>query len=152
MLCNINTVYDFSFRLIFCNQCSFKCSNTFFFFNFFAQCSFLNIISFSRNHFMSHMYALGFPGGSVVKKLPANEGDMDSISELAKSPGKGNGNQHQYSCLGNPMDRRSLRTYSPWDCERVRHNLVTKQWQRVWFGSLFVCLQIWVMDVKISMP
>ena len=54
------------------------------------------------------MYALGFPGGSVVKKLPANAGDVDSIPGLGKSPGKGNDNQHQFSCLGNHMDRRSL--------------------------------------------
>ena len=54
------------------------------------------------------MYALGFSGGSVVKTLPANAGDVDSIPGLGKAPGKGHGNQHQYACLGNPMARRSL--------------------------------------------
>ena len=48
---------------------------------------------------------LGFPGGSVVKNPPANEGDMGSIPGLGRSPGEGNGNPLQYSCLGNPMDR-----------------------------------------------
>ena len=47
----------------------------------------------------------GFPGGSVVKNLPANAGDADLIPGLGQSPGIGNGNPLQYSCLGNPMDR-----------------------------------------------
>ena len=54
----------------------------------------------------------GFPGGSVVKNLPANaedEGDWGSISGSGKCPGGGNGNLLQYSCLGNPMDRRAWR-------------------------------------------
>ena len=44
-------------------------------------------------------------GGSVVNNPPANAGDMDLIPELRRSPGEGNGNPLQYSCLGNPMDR-----------------------------------------------
>ena len=39
------------------------------------------------------------------KELLANEGDMVLIPDLGKSPGKGNGNPLQYSCLRNPMDR-----------------------------------------------
>ena len=46
----------------------------------------------------------GFPGGSAVKNPPANEGDADSIPGWARSPGEGNGNTLQYSCLENPMD------------------------------------------------
>ena len=45
-----------------------------------------------------------FPGGSVVKNLPANAGDMGSIPGSGRSPGVGNGNPLQHSCLGNPMD------------------------------------------------
>ena len=45
------------------------------------------------------------PCGSVVKNLPANVGDMGSIPGSRKSPGEGNGNPIQYSCLGNPMGR-----------------------------------------------
>ena len=48
---------------------------------------------------------MSFPGGSVVKNLPANAGDMGSIPGSGRSPGEGNGNTFQYSCLGNPMDR-----------------------------------------------
>ena len=44
-------------------------------------------------------------GGSVVKNAPANAGDAGSIPVLGRSPGEGNGNPSQYSCLGNPMDR-----------------------------------------------
>ena len=47
----------------------------------------------------------GFPGGSVVKNLPANAGDKGSIFGLGRPPGKGNGNLLQYSCLENLMDR-----------------------------------------------
>ena len=46
-----------------------------------------------------------FPGGSVVKNLPANAGDAGSVPELGRSPGEGNGNSLQYSCLGNPTNR-----------------------------------------------
>ena len=48
---------------------------------------------------------LGFPGGSVVKNPPANAGDVGLIPGLGRTPGEGNGNPLQYSCLGNPMDR-----------------------------------------------
>ena len=45
------------------------------------------------------------PGDSVVKNPPANEGDSGSIPGSGKSPGEGNGNPLQYSCMENPMDR-----------------------------------------------
>ena len=48
---------------------------------------------------------MGFPGGSVVKNPPVNAGDVSSIPESGRSPGEGNGNPLQYSCLDNPMDR-----------------------------------------------
>ena len=53
--------------------------------------------------------SLGFPGGSVVNNLPANAGDTGSIHGFGRSPGEGNGNTLQYSCLGNPMDRGAWR-------------------------------------------
>ena len=52
---------------------------------------------------------LGFPGGSGVKNPLANAGDLGSIPGLGKSPGEGNGNPSQYSCLGNPMDKGAWR-------------------------------------------
>ena len=56
---------------------------------------------------------MGLPGGPVVKNLPANAGDAGSIPGLGKSPGEGNGNPLQYSCLENPMDRAAWWA-SPW--------------------------------------
>ena len=47
---------------------------------------------------------MGFPGGSVVKNLPANAGDVGSTFGLGRSLGEGNGNPLQYSCLANPLD------------------------------------------------
>ena len=51
---------------------------------------------------------MGFPGVSVTKNPPANagdSGDMSLIPQLGRSPGGGNGNPLQYSCLENRMDR-----------------------------------------------
>ena len=48
---------------------------------------------------------LGFPGGSEVKASACNAGDLGSIPGSGRSPGEGNGNPFQYSCLENPMDR-----------------------------------------------
>ena len=48
---------------------------------------------------------MDFLGGSVVMNLPANAGDLDSTPRLGRSPGEGNGNPLQDSCLGNSMDR-----------------------------------------------
>ena len=52
---------------------------------------------------------LGFPGGSVVKSLPANAGDTGLISGSGRSPGEGNGNPLQYSHLENSVDRGAWR-------------------------------------------
>ena len=59
-----------------------------------------------------------FQGGSVVKNPPANAGDSGSILGSGRSPGVGNGNPFQYSCLGNPMNR-SLVSYSPPGCKKL---------------------------------
>ena len=47
---------------------------------------------------------MGFPGGSEVKASACKAGDLGSISGSGRSPGEGNGNPLQYSCLENPMD------------------------------------------------
>ena len=49
----------------------------------------------------------GLPGGSVVKKSTCNAGDMGLIPGSRRSPGKGNGNPLQYSCLENPIEKRT---------------------------------------------
>ena len=61
----------------------------------------------------THLYlyiCMGFPGDSVVKNPPATTGDVVSLAGLGRSPGEGNGNPPQYSCLGNSMDRGSWQT------------------------------------------
>ena len=47
---------------------------------------------------------MGFPGGSEDKAFVCNAGDPGSTPGLGRSPGEGNGNPLQYSCLENPMD------------------------------------------------
>ena len=48
--------------------------------------------------------SVGFPGGSEGKASACSAGDLGSIPGSGRSPGEGNGNPLQYSCLGNPMD------------------------------------------------
>ena len=48
-----------------------------------------------------------FPIGSLGKESACSAGDLGLISESGRSPGEGNGNPLQYSCLENPMDRRT---------------------------------------------
>ena len=55
---------------------------------------------------MTHYYT-GFPSGSESKEPACNVGDPGSIPGLGRSPGEGNGNPLQYSCLKNPMDSRA---------------------------------------------
>ena len=43
--------------------------------------------------------------GSTVKNPPTNARDVGSTPRSGRSPGEGNGNPFQYSCLGNPMNR-----------------------------------------------
>ena len=54
-----------------------------------------------------------------------NAGDQGSIPESGRSPGEGNGNPLQYSCLENPIDRGAWQA-TVHGVERVGHNLVTK--------------------------
>ena len=64
----------------------------------------------------------GFHGGSDGKASACNEGDSGSIPGLERSPGEGNGNPLQYSCLKNSMDRGAW-----W----VTVHGVTKSWTRL---------------------
>ena len=50
----------------------------------------------------------------MAKNPPANAGDLGSIPGLARSPGEGNSNPLQHSCLGNPHGQSGLVGYSPW--------------------------------------
>ena len=60
----------------------------------------------SGSHFLLHLFC--FASVQVVKNLPANTGDTGDVGSIpgpGRSPGVGNGNQPQYSCLENPKDR-----------------------------------------------
>ena len=54
--------------------------------------------------FCANAHCMGFPGGSEVKASASSAGDTGSIPGSGRSPGEGNGNPLQYSCLENPMD------------------------------------------------
>ena len=74
----------------------------------------------SDQHFHFLCDVVGFPGGSVVKNLPANAGIAGSIPGSGRSPGGGNGNPLQYSCLENSLDRGAW--WESMGLQRVRHN------------------------------
>ena len=58
------------------------------------------------------MLILGSLSGSAGKESVCNEGDLDLLSGLGRSPGGRNGNTLQYSCLENAMDRGAW--WNPW--------------------------------------
>ena len=68
---------------------------------------------------------LGCPHSSVGKASTCNAGDLGSIPGSGRSPGEGNGNPPQYSCLENPMEGGAWQD-TVHGVPRVGHNLVTK--------------------------
>ena len=80
---------------------------------FFSSITFLTILlkGFTSTTHANQRLGQGFvfPGGSDSKASACNVGDPGSIPGSGRSPGEGNGNPLQYSCLENPMD-----FYSPW--------------------------------------
>ena len=60
---------------------------------------------------------MDFPGGSDSKESAHNAGDPGSVPGLGRSPGEGNGNPLQYSCLGNPMDGGAF--WAIWGCTEM---------------------------------
>ena len=68
---------------------------------------------------------MGFPHSSVSKESACNARDLGSIPGLGRSPGEGNGNPLQYSCLENPMDRGAWRA-TVYGLTEVRRDLATK--------------------------
>ena len=63
------------------------------------------------------MTSLGFPGGSVVKKLPANAGDAGSIPGSGRFPWKRKLQPNPVFIPGKSRGQRSLAGYSPWGRE-----------------------------------
>ena len=82
--------------------------------------------------FVYHHSVKGFPRGSDGKESSRNVGDPSSIPGLGKSPGGGNGNPFQYSCMENSMDRGA------W---RATIHRVAKSW--TWLSNFtFTCIQL----------
>ena len=67
---------------------------------------------------------MGFPGGSDGKESTCNAGDLSLIPESRRSPGEGNGNPLQYSCLENSRDRGAWQA-TVHGLQRVRHDWAT---------------------------
>ena len=67
---------------------------------------------------------MGFPYSSVGKESACNAGDPGSVPGSGRSPGEGNGNSLQYSCLANSMDRGTLQA-TVHGVTRVGHDLGT---------------------------
>ena len=83
------------------------------------------------------------PGGSDSKVAAYNVGDPGSISGLGRSPGEGNGNPLQYSCLENPMDRGALWAMvhgatKSWTWLSDRTHIYHHQWKGLWHA--FLCM------------
>ena len=72
------------------------------------------VLPFPEHPMIRIIQCVGFPGGSVVKNLPASARDTGSIPGWGRSPEGGNGNPLQYSCLENLHGQRSLVGYCPW--------------------------------------
>ena len=80
----------------------------------------------------------------MLKNLPVNAGDTDSIPGLGISPGEGNGNSLQYSCLENSMDGGLQSTES----QRVGHNWAHTPARAYGVSSLSLCLPYLLGDVS----
>ena len=74
-------------------------------------------ILLEKNWFFIWVYTLQILGGSDSKESPCNVGNLGWIPGLGRSPGEGNGNPLQYSCLENPHGQMSLAGYSPRGCK-----------------------------------
>ena len=77
-------------------------------------------------------YYTGFPGGSAGRESTYNSGDPGSIAGSGRSPGEGNGNPLQYSCLENPMDR------GDWRLQSMRSQRVTHTSERLTHKILYL--------------
>ena len=65
---------------------------------------------------------MGFPGDSDGKESACSAGDPGSVPGLGQSPGEGNGNPLQYSCLVNPMNREEPGMLQSIGSQRVGHD------------------------------
>ena len=81
-------------------------------------------VDFQRLKSLSCNFLWGFPGGSVVKIPPASAGDTGSVSGSWRSPGEGNHNPLQYSCLVKSMEPGGLQSMG-WQKSQTRSSITT---------------------------
>ena len=93
---------------------------------------------YSGGELLNCIVIAGFPGGAVVKNLPANAGDSGLILRSGRSLGEGNGNPLQYSCLENCMNRGAW-----W--ATVHGVAKSRTWLSNWAHTpvVIVCLILW---------
>ena len=92
-----------------------------------------------KRHFSLQKPLLGFPHGWEGESLSCNARDLGSIPGSGRSPGEGNGNPLQYSCLGNPMGRGAWRATVHGGHKRAGHNLATKQPRHIFASFWMFC-------------
>ena len=89
----------------------------------------------------------GFPGSTVGKESACNAGDPGLIPGLKISPGEGNGNPLQYSCLGKPVDRGAWQATAHWVAKslaQLNDQTTTKGCSYPWLmSSLHLQSQQW---------
>ena len=75
---------------------------------------------------------------------------QDTVSGSGRSPGEGNGNPLQYSCLENPTDKRTLAGYSPWCCQEsdTTEQVSMAQYMLVIKSSFFFFFKYWSWFTK----
>ena len=84
----------------------------------------------------------GFPGSSDSKESASNAGDLSLIPGSERSPGEGNGNPLQYSCLGNPMNRGAWRaTVVTKELDTTERLKTAKCVRDTWYGSFSLHLK-----------
>ena len=80
------------------------------------------------------------------KESACNAGDLSLIPGLGRSPGGGNGNPLEYSCLENPYGQRSQVGFSPWGCkDTTEHEICFSVWKSHMLSQPIYCLK-WECD------
>ena len=95
------------------------------------------------------LWFLDFPGGSEVKVSACNVGDLGSIPGSGRSPGEGNGNPLQYSCLENPMVGGAWWAIQSMGSQKVRHNWATSLSLSLSSAFSKASLNIWKFTVRV---
>ena len=92
---------------------------------------------------------MGFPSGSVGKKIFLQCRRPGSIPGLRRFSGEGNGNPFLYPCLGNPMDRGTWQT-TVHGVTRVGHNLVIKPLPIINYNNIYYTIYIYKNFINLS--